>query len=772
MSTSNDSLTFTFDPAWPWSGGGVGLGALILVGLVLVGLTIWTYYGVRGITLPRLLMLTALRLLALLIACLVVLRPSFSFQDDAHNASLLFLTADDSLSMQVQDQISNQSRWEYLNRLLQACEPELRDLRERHNITVLLSRFAGDVRDFDPAAKADGKRTDFGEMLNYLYERHSSERNLRGLLILSDGADNGTRFPALALASKWRVLGCPIHTFAFGQTTTTSNQRDIAFTSIKPDPSPVAIKGKLVVKGSVDAPGFENKLVNVTLLIDDQVVATKKQTLALTVGNEVELNCDAPATAGEVRVTLKIDPLPGELTHANNEISTYVTVTKEGISVLYVEGKYRSWEPKFIRYALSQEPTIRLFESVRLTDEPGADADLFQFDKQHYDVIILGDITARRLSAGNPQVLKAMYRQVFEKGAGLMMIGGYESFGNSDWADTDIAKLLPVKLDALGQLDTPVQMVPTRRGLQHYVMRLAENAADNERIWAKLRKLNGITKLGQPQAQAIVLAQTATEEPLLVGQMHFGLGRTLAFGGDTTWLWRSTPDGMRAHARFWQQVIFWLAKRDEADGNVLIMPDTRRLPAGGKLGFTVKLRGKGGVEIPQENAHFDVSVVGPDKVETKVPTAREQGDERGTFWKTEEPGEYQLVAHGSGKDADGKPLDNLAPAKARFVIYQDDAEMTRQAADHDFLAKLASAGGGKFHQADELRSFLKELTSMPLPQGKQKARLWPDWRRHPASNSAGDQFLALAGSGILLCFLFFVLVLCLEWLLRRVWGLV
>jgi hypothetical protein len=257
-----------------------------------------------------------------------------------------------------------------------------------------------------------------------------------------------------------------------------------------------------------------------------------------------------------------------------------------------------------------------------------------------------------------------------------------------------------------------------------------------------------------------------------VGQMHFGLGRTLAFGGDTTWLWRSTPDGMRAHARFWQQVIFWLAKRDEADGNVLIMPDTRRLPAGGKLGFTVKLRGKGGVEIPQENAHFDVSVLGPDKVETKVPTAREQGDERGTFWKTEEPGEYMLVAHGSGKDADGKPLDNLAPAKARFVIYQDDAEMTRQAADHDFLAKLASAGGGKFHQADELRSFLKELTSMPLPQGKQKARLWPDWRRHPASSSAGDQFLALAGSGILVCFLFFVLVLCLEWLLRRLWGLV
>src|SRR5262249_31638199 len=144
-----------------------------------------------------------------------------------------------------------------------------------------------------------------------------------------------------------------------------------------------------------------------------------------------------------------------EMTEANNEISTFVTVTKEGISVLYVEGKYRAWEPKFIRYALSQDRNIRLFEAVRLSDEPppAGESDLFQFDRQHYDVIILGDISARRLSAGNPRVLATMSQQVFEKGAGLMMLGGYESFGNSDWANTDIAKLLPVEVDATGQVN-------------------------------------------------------------------------------------------------------------------------------------------------------------------------------------------------------------------------------------------------------------------------------------------------------------------------------
>src|SRR4029077_10723809 len=117
-------------------------------------------------------------------------------------------------------------------------------------------------------------------------------------------------------------------------------------------------------------------------------------------------------------------------------------------SVLYVEGKYRAWEPKFIRYALSQEPSIHpLFESVRLNDEPpaGGDADLFQFDKQHYDVIILGDISARRLSGGDPAVLQRVHDEVTKNGAGLIMLGGFTSLGPlSDWARTPIADILPV----------------------------------------------------------------------------------------------------------------------------------------------------------------------------------------------------------------------------------------------------------------------------------------------------------------------------------------
>ncbi len=139
------------------------------------------------------------------------------------------------------------------------------------------------------------------------------------------------------------------------------------------------------------------------LLLDDKEVKVQAARLPKTTGNEVELTTDAPATPGEVKLTLRADPLPGEATTSNNEISTYLTVTKEGLSVLIVD-RLRE-ELKFIRSALSGDPRIRLFEAVRQTSDPppAGEADLFQFDKQAYDVIILGDVSLRTAAIRQPE---------------------------------------------------------------------------------------------------------------------------------------------------------------------------------------------------------------------------------------------------------------------------------------------------------------------------------------------------------------------------------
>ncbi len=779
-----NDLIPTIDPIWPWPILALTLGT---VAVLVTGLTVWTYLGVPGANSRRISVLLTLRLLALLLACLTFLRPALALRKDLYPPAVLIVAADASESMTIQDELRGQSRWQNLLRVLDESEPILRRLHDEYNIDVKVSRFAGDVRDFDALGQADGKRTDFGRMLQSLYETNHQERSLAGLLILSDGADNGMPDPVWLLAEKWRNLPCPIHAFGFGKTTTQDRLNDIAVVSIHPEPSPVMRKGELTVKGIVDAPGFANSRVRVRLLLDDREVASEDQNLALTAGNEVSLKCTAPDHAGEFEVTLKVDPLPGEALIANNEMSTYVTVVKGGLSVLLIDTE-RFPEPQLICDALRLDPRINLHTvwlrgKVGQAFQPAGDAqarepappgDLFKFDKQHYDVIIVGDVTADRLRATSvvgraanvpPQdSLATITSLVREQGTGFLMLGGDDGLGRT-WQRTAIAGMLSAEISRTNRIEGQVKLKPTEAGLRHFVMRLADQKEESLARWNRLPPLDGVARLGMPKPLSVILAESDTGVPILLGQ-DYGAGRTLALAADTTYLWRATPEGVESHARFWRQVVLWLGRQEEAEGNAWIKPEARRVSAGQRLRFSTGLRGKSGIDL--KDARFETKVIGPDRMETPVPTTREQDEERGIFWKTDEPGEYRVVVTGKGKDVDGQEISS--EASARFLVYQDEAELAKRAADHDFLKKLAAAGGGKLHAPDDLAPFLEELIKT-RQTSKSSTAPWPNWRTIPRSHSRGEQIRAVLRSGMLPCLVLFITLLGLEWALRRRWGL-
>lgn len=750
-----ESFQLTADPLWSWW-------LIAAVAVVLIALTWWTYRGVPNAGNRRVSVILLLRLAALFIALLALARPSVAVRDEQKHPSLLIIVLDQSESMTIQDAHDNHPRWEALQQSLKDCGKTFKDLAEQ-NVTVKLHAFDAVVRDYDEKGKADGQRSDYGSMLHHLGELYGSERHLRGLLVVGDGADNGTRFVPGSEAEKWRARGCPVSTFVVGLTTTSSKQRDVVLTAITPEPSPVPVKGKLTVKVLVDAPGFEGQPLHFHLYVDDkETIPVVKEIAKKPTGNEVKLVVDAPDKPGEIKVTVKVDQLPGEVTPINNEISTFVTVTKEGLSILYVGGRLRP-EQAFIGRVLRADPRIRLFELNRASDAPLTvnAMELFQFDKQHYDVIVVGDLTAKRLSAGNPQVLQRIHDLVSQKGTGFLMMGGFDTFGK-DWAGTPIATLLPVEIGPSEQLKRDVKMVPKDDGLRSYILRLSDNADDNKAIWDKLPTLNGMNGLGPKKRGASVLAEDAgTNRPILVSQ-QYGKGRVLAFAGDTTQNWLTydalnTQAGVAYHARFWKQLALWLAQQEESTGNVWARLETRRLPAGGKQTIEVGIRGKGGIDL--DNGKFDVKVINPKGVEEPVTVLKEGAGQRGTFWKTEHPGEYKVMVKGTATDTDGK-TEISDETTVRFMAYQEVAELSRQAADHDFMARLANAGGGKAQRLEDIRQFLLDVLNQPLPTQRPKLQLYPDWR--------GSDLSPILPFIILL----FVMLLSLEWFLRRRWGLV
>src|SRR5262249_36857283 len=150
------------DPLWPWSSPAFGLPGLVAVTLLLVALTIWTYLGVRQASARRIGVFVALRLMALFLAVLMLLRPALALHGDAKTASTLVIVPDVSESMSNHDEFNSQSRWDRLCNLLRDSRPLLDELQEKHNIQIVYYSFAADVGDFDPKGKAEGKRTDFG----------------------------------------------------------------------------------------------------------------------------------------------------------------------------------------------------------------------------------------------------------------------------------------------------------------------------------------------------------------------------------------------------------------------------------------------------------------------------------------------------------------------------------------------------------------------------------------------------------------------------------
>ena len=792
-----------FDPIYPWNIPIIGGWLLTLAVIFVVATTLFSYLVGRRVSLLQVALLLLLRLGALFVVMLLLLRPYWERERIEVVPGKLFLLVDASRSMSTKDELKKQSRWQRAGQLLQlkSVRTLLKRLQIEHEIDVQLFMADSAIKKYDGKQEPEGDRTNIGQWLNLLRQRAQPQDNLRGLIFLSDGINNGTRPPVFSEADQWGESNIPIYTVALGQRKTNSDQRDVFFTSKILDlPSMVPSKSKIKASGYVDAPGFKGRQITARLIYEDK--DTKTKTTAKVVKNIVlpntdrqkyllEVEADAPSRPGEYKVTLKIDPLRDELKDDNNELETYITVTKDGISVLWVEGKIRAYEPIFaMRYGLLRDPNIRVFYAVKFHDDDPktkAKTDFFDFDKNHYDVIVIGDISASRFCGGDPKVFTRIREQVENGTTGLVMLGGYETFANSDWHKyPQIADLLPINVDPQhkGQINQKILMLPKSDYKDHYILKLAETPQENRNVWELLfQPLDGVPRAVLAPGGVTMADDGANTNgvPILAMKLIAGkdggeLGRVLSFAGDTTWkAWRR-PEALKKdyYTRFWQQMIRWLAHQETSKDTVWVELQSRRVPTDGLPEFTVGLRDpKSRKKIFKGT--FDVKLECPDGKVLDVNTNWKATTKRtgGVIRKLPMPGDYKVIVEASGKDDAGNPI--TGKTTARFFAYAPiDIENLRIATDHDTMRTIAGNSGGKFYTATEknLTKVLETVLAKTKSANIVKDEVWPNWTEPPISTSIGSQLSSLTASGTLFCFLVFSILVCTEWYFRRRWRLV
>jgi uncharacterized membrane protein len=760
-------MRLLFEPVWSWP-------AVILTAVALIAVVLVTYpKRIRHLPAGQRRLLLGLRLLAAGLIIMALLRPGVRYSDTDRRDAVLLVMADASRSMTTPDGPGGVTRRQQLLTTLKESEGQFADLSD--SIETRYYDFNDKLAPVPtPLDTTGGMQTAMGYSLNELQQEIKSG-NVLSVLLLADGAQNGSGVLDVdprAAARTFGQLQVPIYTVAYGGTDMSSSSVDLSVEDV--DVQRVVFEKNLVPVGvRVKANGATDKQLTVRLYLEDRsgvrlgdtgpmkaIVgdSTTRPMLQITPKRSSEtLRTQLsfiPERPGEYKLGVEVEAIDGELKVTNNRMETIISVRKGGIRVAYFDQLLRP-EQKFIR-------RINVAQKIQLDYQPvlpwprNVDTPLEDdwFRGGAYDVYIIGDVAAEVFGKERLANLSAQ----IEQGAGLIMIGGSQSFGPGGYGSSPLERWLPVEMQAGGfannvpartaHHERELKMQPTSAGLKHFVMQIDADGKNSAR-WDSLAPLAQGNRL-KPKRGGLVqtLAETPDGIPLLMAH-DVGGARVAAFAGDTTWLWVSRNEDLEAHQRFWRQMILWLAHKEfDDESQVWVKVEPRNFAPGQKVPIEYGARGED--KQPLDDVTFKVQITNPAKETFDVPTLR-GGDSRFTsdFTETMQPGDYLVHVAGT---RNGQPFG--PGAYTRFIVDSRDAELDNPAADHKLLEEIAELSGGDSLTPEQLSERLQAWVDKGIPNLEMtrvsRINLWDNWP-------------------FLICF---VSVMSLEWFFRKRRGLV
>jgi hypothetical protein len=495
--------------------------------------------------------------------------------------------------------------------------------------------------------------------------------------------------------------------------------------------------------------------------------------------------------AGAQALTVAARPVAGEIRTDNNGRPIVINVADDKAKVLLVDGEAR-WEFHYLQSALLRDRTMDVQgvvfsqprlgkiseEELRQIGNPAltlpAEPDAFA----PYDCIILGDVAPEQLP---PAERIRLEKYVADRGGTLVVLAGKRAmplaFTANDRpgaADEDpLLRLVPVEQPRPVAPHDGFHVALTEEGKLTPFLQMEPAADENLARWAGFpQHFWGVVGRVKPGATALGhVAEAAPEvrkkddherEEALIVRQHYGFGRVLFVGLDSTWRWRYRV-GDTYHHRFWGQAIRWAASdKPLVAGNEHLRFGTQEpvFKQGQEVEVNVRLAEQTGLLGPDALAGARILRQGGDgseKAVALVPLKRREAQPRVLDGKVRDllPGQYQieLAIPELADKLTAPPAPDGKPGKLRAsftVAAPEGEEMVELGTNWPLLEELAAKSGGKVFTAEtapELVDLLTRQTAMHTEHSE--VRLWQWWPT-----------LAL-----------FLVLLTLEWVARKLAGL-
>jgi uncharacterized membrane protein len=708
------------DLATPWI---IAAAVLAFVSLVLLGVELWrARKGAVAVAMSGLLALGAL--------LLAVLRPVRISERGASVGARVVVLVDASRSIDLPADEAGRTRRDVIGELLPRLGKRFAEVRAETLVFGLgdPSPYAGSAGFTAPPQLG----SDLAAALESLAS--STEQLPQAIVVVSDGRLDRPDASRTAEQLKTSVgaLEVPIHTVAIAR----QEPRDASVRSVRMAHAVVAhqavvLSVEVACSGGLscsEVPVVARELHLASPPIKRASGIARAGSGAATVDLEVVLD-----RAGTRILEVSIDAPDGDEIEDNDRRFLTVEVARDRVRLLHVAGR-PTYDVRALRTWLKSDASVDVvaFFILRTHDDdvaapqdelaliPFPVDELFTVHLASFDAVVLQDFDS--VPYGLAKHLAALARYV-NQGGGLIMVGGPNAFVSGNYAQTELASVLPVAMNGVASDDAI--------DLASFVPRLSaagKHAPVLEPLLSligeQLPEMPGTNVVADAREGATVLLEhptrrTGTSQPMPVLALgEYGSGRSIALTVDGSHKllfsnWAADAAG-RAHGAFWDAMLGWLMRDPRFE------PARARLPRGCIAGVdtTLEIRSV----FVDEGAEAEVTV-------TKMGSGKEVVKK-----KLRLPGSGAPLAVELGKLAAGgytatirlQRQSESAPSHYDFACEVGGPEWADPRPDPERLAAIARATGGTAVDA----SAVEEL---PLPEAadvvaERKVRaLLPPW---------------------------------------------
>ncbi|MBL9114844.1 MAG: hypothetical protein JNJ83_07520 [Verrucomicrobiaceae bacterium] len=714
----NSTGTLTFVTT-PWS---VTLGVVIvLVTLVLAVMGYRRAINKKG----AIGFLEVMRVLIAVCIAITLNQPEWRELYKPEHKPVLAVLHDQSKSMRTEDVLDPdnasappKARAAAVSRLTQ---PELwQPLKER--LDVVFEPFSSTLSPADEA-------TDINQALTKVVEE---QKHLRAVVLATDG-DWNTGKPPSEAATQLRMRSVPVLAIPAGAETKLPDVQVVSF-----DVPTFGVEGKpLRVPFVIESSLPREQFVTVEMTTGKGERLTKEVTLP-PMGRVQDAIVWKPGSIGDATLTLTLPKVEGERFPDNNTMQAPVSIRKEELKVLIIEGLPR-WEYRYMRNAMERDPgvdvnTLLFHPGLNKIGQGRGYLDAFpkQEDLSKYDVVFIGDvgIAPGMLTADQVAQIKKLVR---DQASGLVFLPGFQ--GHQIQLATEpspLSELYPVVLDTAQTKGwgsaAPGRFALTESGQRSLLTRLEDTDEASARVWASLPGFQWYAPALRAKAGSEILATHSSESgrygriPLLVSRT-FGAGKILFMGSDGAWRWRRGVED-KYHYRFWGQVVRWMAyqRNMAAGGNLRLFYSPDRPRTGDVL--TLNANALSTTGEPLRDAVVTAQIVAPSGKASSVRLLPAGEESYGLFTSTftpTEPGEHKvrLTCPDSG-----------APLDATLSIQGSTREKLGQPARHDVLREIATLTRGQVMNLLDPVALVNAIGALPEPEPEERRVLiWghPAW---------------------------------------------